>query len=79
MTTTVDYPISVPFAYNAGETKIYKQVIGPRGGIRWVCVNTIYASGVYFPNAQFEPGIYKMTQWANGWPRIINEFEVIAD
>lgn len=69
-------PLSIPSAYNAGSSKIYRLITGPRGGKKWVHIDTIFASGVYLPDASFDAGEYKITQWVNGWPCIIHHFEV---
>lgn len=69
-------PLSIPSAYNAGSSKIYRLVTGPRGGKKWSHIETVHAAGVYLSDASFDAGEYKVTQWVNGFPRIIEHFEV---
>lgn len=72
-------PILIPAAYNAGCSKVYRLQTGVRGGRKWVLDNTIYTAGVYLPDARFDSGEWKITQWVNGWARIIHHFTVNAD
>lgn len=78
MTTTFNIPLSVDAAYNAGEWRLSKQVTGKRGGKSWVKVFSTSATGGYYPDAQLEAGLYKVTYWSNGWPRSY-QFEVTND
>lgn len=69
-------PMTIPHAYNAGWTKLYKMVTGPRGGKKWELSETICTFGVHLPDFAVEAGEWKLTQWVNGWPRVIAHFEV---
>lgn len=66
-------------AYNAGYTKVYQRVTGPRGGRRWKVVHTIYTFGVSLPELRLTVGEYKFTQWRNGWPTIFEHFTLNDD
>lgn len=59
--------ISVPAAYNPGECRFSKQVIGPRGGKSWVKIGSTPATGGSW-QMFLEPGRYKRTHWSNGMP-----------
>lgn len=72
-------PLTIPAAHNAGWTKVYKLKVGRRGGKSWTCIQTVPVAGAHFPIATFEEGEYKLTQWVNGWPCIIEHFRVNAD
>lgn len=69
----------IPGGWNVGMSKIYRLKTGKRGGKKWVVDAEIHSTGVYYPDASFEPGEYKVTQWRNGWPSIIEHFEVTED
>lgn len=59
--------LSIPLTYNAGEWRISKQVIGPRGGKHWEKIISQPATGGEY-HTSLEPGLYKETYWSNGWP-----------
>jgi hypothetical protein len=58
---------TIPYVYNPGEWRVSKQVIGPRGGKKWVKVISQPATGGEY-TTYLEPGTYKETYWTNGWP-----------
>jgi hypothetical protein len=60
--------IAIPAVYNAGEWRLSKQVIGPRGGKKWVRLTHGIAATGGHQQMFLEPGVYKETWWANGWP-----------
>lgn len=69
-------PLMIPAAYNASASKVYVLETGKRGGKRWTQVHTIHNAGVYLPNNRLDAGEWKVTQWVNGFPRIIHHFTV---
>lgn len=73
----IQVALSIPLAYNAGEWRISKQVVGPRGGKRWVKIISQPATGGEY-RTSLAPDLYKETYWTNGWPTS-SEFEVTED
>ena len=70
--------VTIPAVYNAGECRFYRQMIGSRGGKRWVRItHGITATGGY-QQMFLKSGYYKRTVWSNGWPSKV-EFEVLED
>lgn len=71
--------LSIPARHKAGHSKVYHLVTGARGGQRWECTQIIHTAGVEYPDAEFAPGEWKITQWVNSIPRIIYHFRVTED
>ncbi len=70
-----DIWIDIPAVYNAGECRFSKQIIGPRGGKRWVRISSGVAATGGLQQIFATPGLYKRTTWSNNWPAK-SEFEV---
>ncbi len=71
----IEVRLAIPNAYNAGEWRISRQVIGPRGGKSWKKVISQPATGGEY-RTSLEAGTYKETYWTNGWPTS-RTFEVL--
>lgn len=60
--------LTIPKPYNGGEYRVSQKVTGPRGGQKFQRVYSTPATGGQAV-IDLEPGIYKETWWANGFPK----------
>ena len=66
---TYNIPLAIAAAYDSGEWRLSKEVIGPRGGRSWKTIYSTAATGGYLTDLRLEPGEYKVTYWVGNWPR----------
>ena len=60
--------LGIPNPYNGGEYRLSMRTRGPRGEKKWETIYSTPATGGKF-SIELEPGDYKETWWANGWPK----------